>query len=55
MKRTHVFPLLALLVAAPARGASTGLRPRRPATEAVLETDAGEIVIRLLPELAPRT
>jgi peptidyl-prolyl cis-trans isomerase B (cyclophilin B) len=52
MKRRHVFPLLALLVAvpllaqAPAPAAAT-------VTEAVLETAAGEIVIRLLPELAP--
>ena len=52
MKRTHVFPLLALLVAAPARAQAPA--PTAPtATEAVLETDAGLIVIRLLPELAP--
>ena len=52
MKRTHVFPLLALLVAAPA-GAQAPAPATAAATEAVLETDAGEIVIRLLPELAP--
>ena len=52
MKRTHVFPLLALLVAAPAR-AQAPAPTAAAATEAVLETDAGEIVIRLLPELAP--
>jgi peptidyl-prolyl cis-trans isomerase B (cyclophilin B) len=54
MKRTHVFPLLALLVAAPAGAQAPAPAPTAPAaTEAVLETDAGEIVIRLLPELAP--
>jgi peptidyl-prolyl cis-trans isomerase B (cyclophilin B) len=52
MKRTHVFPLLALLVAAPA-GAQAPAPTAAAATEAVLETDAGLIVIRLLPELAP--
>jgi len=52
MKRTHVFPLLALLVAAPAR-AQAPAPTAAAATEAVLETDAGLIVIRLLPELAP--
>ena len=52
MKRTHVFPLLTLLIAAPAR-AQAPAPAAAGVTEAVLETAAGEIVIRLLPELAP--
>jgi peptidyl-prolyl cis-trans isomerase B (cyclophilin B) len=53
MKRTHVFPLLALLVAAPLLAQAPSPAPAGIVTEAVLETAAGEIVIRLLPELAP--
>jgi len=54
MKRTHVFPLLALLVAAPLLAQAPAPAPAAATvTEAVLETAAGEIVIRLLPELAP--
>jgi peptidyl-prolyl cis-trans isomerase B (cyclophilin B) len=54
MKRTHVFPLLALLVGAPLRAQAPAPAPAAATvTEAVLETAAGEIVIRLLPELAP--
>jgi peptidyl-prolyl cis-trans isomerase B (cyclophilin B) len=52
MKRRHVFPLLALLVAVPLR-AQAPAPAAATVTEAVLETAAGEIVIRLLPELAP--
>ena len=55
MKRRHVFPLLALLVAAPllAQAPAPPASTAASVTEAVLETESGEIVIRLLPELAP--
>jgi len=56
MWRSHVLvPLFVCLVAATAwtqAGTQTPSGPA-PATEAVLETSMGEIVIRLLPELAP--
>ena len=56
MRRSRAFvPLFVWLVAFPAWAQAAGQTPSAPAaaTEAVLETSLGEIVIRLLPELAP--
>ena len=56
MKRAHAVLLSLLLAAASSLAAQTPPSPpatKPAATEAVLTTEAGEIVIRLLPELAP--